>query len=137
MKRILSITALLVALLLAGALVSCSVNDSINVEKVENMEPKISKKRLDMFNKLNGCEKLYYLALVKTKSTRIPHEDFIEMLRIVGRETGIYPTVVDNFGGTLYPNDTLFNYDFKRWSSVWQCDSVVQLNRNKVKVLLP
>lgn len=127
----------LMTILLAGALVSCSINDSINVEKVENMEPKISKKRLDMFNRLNGCEKLYYLALVETKSTRIPHEDFMEMLRIVGRETGVYPSVVDNFGGTLYPNDTLFNYDFKRWSSVLQCDSLLQLNGNQLKVVLP
>lgn len=101
------------------------------------MEPKISEKRLEVFNKFNGCEKLYYLALVKTKSTRIPHEDFMEMLRIVGNETGIYPSVVDGFGGTLYTNDTLFNYDFKRWSSVLGCDSSLTLEGNSLKVVAP
>lgn len=116
---------------------SCNSSNIIDTKKIQNIEKKLSKKRVAIFKKLNNCEKLYYLVKIKNGDFRIPNDDFIELVRIIGIETGVHPSVVDNFAGTIYPNDTLFNYDFKRWSGILQCDSLIQIKNDSIVIFRP
>jgi hypothetical protein len=116
---------------------SCTSSNIIDTKKIQNIENKISIRRVAKFKELNNCEKLYYLLLIKNGIYRIPHDDFMELVRIVGVETGVHPSVVDNFAGTLYPNDTLFNHDFKLWNGIYKCDSLIQKKNDTIIIYRP
>lgn len=111
-------------LIITGA---CKTRNTVNTDKVEGIEQDLNKLRLRKFKKLNDFEKISYLHDVRMKRYKMTNDAFVDLLFVMGEETGITPSIVFNFAGGVYPSDTLFYYDMKRWTTKLGCDSIVQI----------
>lgn len=119
-------TILFVIFIIVGA---CKTNKLINPDKVAEIERECNKLREKKFKRLNSCEKISYLHDVDMHRYRMTNEAFVDLLLIMGEETGISPSIVFNIGGGVYPSDTLFDYDMKKWTTNLGCDSIIQIRK--------
>ncbi len=105
----------------------CTSKLYINSDKVDKIEKECNKLRVRKFKKLNGCEKIEYLYKTKLSIFKMTNENFIDLLLVMNQETGIYPSLVFGTFGGIYPSDTLFDYDLKRWITSLGCDSIIRI----------